>query len=909
MPLFSVLVAMYNVEEYVEATLKSLRGQSIGFRHIEVIIVDDGSTDGSPKIAQDWAELHPNIIYLRQENQGAGAARKTALAHATAPWVTVVDPDDILDRDYFKEAQIFIERDANNSADMLISNVLILNDETGRFSDTHPLRYRFKHGTRLVSLNDEPTCIQLGATAFLQRKRLIENGLTYDVRIEPTFEDAHLLGRYLSLSTDPVIGVIPKSRYYYRKRIDNSSLVQSSWSRESRYSTVLELGYLDLLTSTYAKHQRVPEWMQNMVLYDLIWYFKEDAQQHSKTAWISGELQREFLNSLKAIFKYIDENTISNFAINNPWWSMRETILSYFKDVYLAKPGVYQWGKNSKNGNNQYCILYSGIAPEISVYANGRPVKPSNDTYTVHRYFSEPMLVERNFSILEPGNIRIECNGLKIIPRKPQTAIKLIGPAPAKYRLNEPVSGKVSNAFNALVEIAEQKTNGRISIAKINSKKDTAAYLRRRIQVESLTTGNSIFGILERSRESLLAKKSNKELVDSEKLRSEELKRQANSPEVVSRFKNAWVLIDHPDRADDNAEHLYRYLSNDRPDINSYFLLSKESPDWERLATEGFRLVEYGSDESVLLLLNARVRASSDAVASVMYPINRKYYDLHKSKFIFLQHGVTMNDLSRWLNPKKIDGIICATRDEYEWFAGVNSPYTIKKSNVYLTGFPRFDRLYTLREESSSLARRLTIMPTWRQYLRDQLASASTDEDRRIVFKESTFGQHWMQLLKSPALRNFAEVHNLEINFMAHPALSEFIEALSLPEYVRIARPEVEGFQTILSDSACLVTDYSSVAFDAASIGVPILYYQFDRLDMFSGMHNVRKGYYDFAIHGFGPVSTNIAEFEQDILKLSGSARLDSIEQYEERTARAFPHKDSENSSRVTEAILEVLSR
>lgn len=54
------------------------------------------------------------------------------------------------------------------------------------------------------------------------------------------------------------------------------------------------------------------------------------------------------------------------------------------------------------------------------------------------------------------------------------------------------------------------------------------------------------------------------------------------------KFLNAWVFIDNEIRADDNAEHFYRYISQKHPDINIYFLLSKKSVDWERLKKSWF---------------------------------------------------------------------------------------------------------------------------------------------------------------------------------------------------------------------------------------------------------------------------------------------------------------------------------
>ncbi|WP_284328522.1 hypothetical protein [Demequina litorisediminis] len=71
--------------------------------------------------------------------------------------------------------------------------------------------------------------------------------------------------------------------------------------------------------------------------------------------------------------------------------------------------------------------------------------------------------------------------------------------------------------------------------------------------------------------------------------------RVARRSPVGARYRDAWVLCDRDVQAHDNAEHLYRYLAAERPDINAWFALSRRSPDYARLKREGFRLLDYGS--------------------------------------------------------------------------------------------------------------------------------------------------------------------------------------------------------------------------------------------------------------------------------------------------------------------------
>ncbi len=96
-PLFSVVVPIYNVEKYLSLCLDHLRGQ--GFGDFEVICVDDGSTDSSCRIAEMQAALDPRITILKKENGGVSSARNAGMNAAKGEYVLFVDSDDYLGYD------------------------------------------------------------------------------------------------------------------------------------------------------------------------------------------------------------------------------------------------------------------------------------------------------------------------------------------------------------------------------------------------------------------------------------------------------------------------------------------------------------------------------------------------------------------------------------------------------------------------------------------------------------------------------------------------------------------------------------------------------------------------------------------------------------------------------------------
>ena len=94
-PKLSVVVPVYNVENYLSKCLDSILKQTL--EDIEIICVNDGSTDGSANILQDYKKKDPRIIVLEQENQGLGAARNTGIRTARGEYIGFVDSDDFIE--------------------------------------------------------------------------------------------------------------------------------------------------------------------------------------------------------------------------------------------------------------------------------------------------------------------------------------------------------------------------------------------------------------------------------------------------------------------------------------------------------------------------------------------------------------------------------------------------------------------------------------------------------------------------------------------------------------------------------------------------------------------------------------------------------------------------------------------
>lgn len=98
-PLLTVIVPCYNVEQYVDKCISSIVNQT--YSNLEILLIDDGSTDNTGAICDAWQECDARIKVIHKQNEGLSYVRKTGLEHTTAGYVTFVDADDWIDVDMY----------------------------------------------------------------------------------------------------------------------------------------------------------------------------------------------------------------------------------------------------------------------------------------------------------------------------------------------------------------------------------------------------------------------------------------------------------------------------------------------------------------------------------------------------------------------------------------------------------------------------------------------------------------------------------------------------------------------------------------------------------------------------------------------------------------------------------------
>lgn len=120
----SVIIPIYNVEKYLTECLDSVLNQT--FKDFEIICVNDGSTDGSSDIINDYSQKYENITVINKENEGSGLARNTGLKHANGNYVFFMDSDDYLAENALEK---LYENITSNKSDMVFFKKAIADDK------------------------------------------------------------------------------------------------------------------------------------------------------------------------------------------------------------------------------------------------------------------------------------------------------------------------------------------------------------------------------------------------------------------------------------------------------------------------------------------------------------------------------------------------------------------------------------------------------------------------------------------------------------------------------------------------------------------------------------------------------------------------------------------------------------
>lgn len=225
-PLISVIIPVYNVERYLRKCLDSVTNQT--YKNIEIICVNDGSTDSSPAILEEYAAKDSRIVIHTQPNAGLSAARNSGLRIARGEWITGLDSDDWIEED---TCEYFYKNLPDGDTKLAVFGLECVEADTGK-----RLWIGRMPAKGLVKMT--PETVQIDAwfcNKFWHRSLVCDGDVSF---LEGTwFEDApfwHMIAPYQSN-----ILFLSDVKYHYMKYQGASSITDMAWKRDARCNSLV----------------------------------------------------------------------------------------------------------------------------------------------------------------------------------------------------------------------------------------------------------------------------------------------------------------------------------------------------------------------------------------------------------------------------------------------------------------------------------------------------------------------------------------------------------------------------------------------------------------------------------------------------------------------------------------------
>ena len=618
------------------------------------------------------------------------------------------------------------------------------------------LQWRFNHGSRIVDLTAEPYIFPdtiSGVVLTVPRRGLPDWGSTGPLRNVDDADGsggdnenaglsgliAHIAanGNRLGLHDGPAV-------------IRHVSPPPGAWGEADHYRHLLGT----ILPTWLQADDPLPAWVHQLVIHRLIQVAEADRGLRYPSAGLTAAERTEVARLLRAVAQRVPAAQIEAYC-STPLAVGRRTALAAMAGGPMPAPVLPPSRRFRSDQKATY--FYTGAKPTEQWRVNSAWVSPTSAKTVDHRYFDEVVLHER-IVWLPKGKISAVINGQELPvapyqgdPKPPETV-------PGQRRRNSSSPG-----------------------------------LRRRL-ARMFSRGTTE----DRGRQTAASSASTAPSPPSSSA-SSSVSSAAPSPYTASSptdWPRTWLYMDRHDSAGDNAEPLYRHARTHAPSGRHIFVIERSSPDWERLAQDGFVLIDptgpgfdaaWTGAETILLsdigdpLIEHRLTTGSGTGSD--------------QRVVFLQHGMTMRDMWRWFNSIRLDVVVCATTPEQTGLTADHTSYTLTDREVWRTGFPRHDHLYSLLGQKRD---RILLAPTW-----DPEVARALETDPGAVGLLNDLYRPWLELAAGLTRTGHRAV------LFAHPKL-----ALSAPEWFKalgIPAATGRGLPDQLARSWAVVSDRSSV--------------------------------------------------------------------------------------------------
>ncbi|MGN1155072.1 MAG: glycosyltransferase [Agathobacter sp.] len=804
----SVIIPVYNVEEYLDECIVTLFNQTIDTNDMEVLLINDGSVDNSLEICLKYAELYPNIRVFSKENEGLSATRNLGIKNANGKYIAYLDADDKYSDETLKNTCDFFDAHYD---EVDIVTFPIVRYKNGK---TLPLHYRYKYLTKtgVYDLEKQPYISQSNINILVKNQK--NDNVFFDTT--PGFRHEDQAYNSTILERTMKIGFVKEAEYMYNR--DNESSIIATYMHAFH---IFE-STTNYWENLFGKYDSVPQYLQVQFFNDIVWKFAESR------LWPYHYDDGELLNAKNRIYellKKVDVDVIMSFPnadnYQKMYWirhkdnaSVTPVLLPNKMQILVDGENVY-WRKDAEiilkrilvKGNNYKVIGYFK-SPLFSMTE-----KP--DFYVNKNKEKMPLIVNIASSSYHKSKERTDCfYGFEYEGVVQQNNIDTI------------MFGFTLDGID--FDVAFYNTAG-VPFYR----KSTTKYSAGSLTIEQ--RGNElIFANADETEITLVRKENHNRFINNTKV----LKTRLSAERLYG--KRIWLYYDNYTVTFDNGFLQFQHDLHMKDGVERYYVLDKKSiVNMDMFTPEQLNYIVYfGSAQHQALFLAAEKILTSFIEHFSISPFKSDeeyhYRDLMNAEYIYLQHGVLHAHLPWFYTPigTEVDKVIVSSKFEIENFT---KNYGFKEKNVLPYGMAR----YSILDREQSAQNRIVFAPSWRSYLVSEPTEAGGKREGNVSkLVSSSYFKGIMDFLNDPKLIHYLEEKDLYLDVKLHPNFYYFFQNGIEFESDRVL---LAPNKINLSDYKLFITDFSSFVFDYAYLMRPILYFIPDFLEFKSGMNRYRE--------------------------------------------------------------------
>ena len=891
--LFSVIMPIYNVEDYIEEAISSLVNQTIGFDKIQIIMINDGSPDNSEAVCLKYKEQYPdNIVYKKIPNGGVSNARNTAFQYVDAKYITFLDPDDKWELSSFENAYKFFE-EHYDEIDVLASRIKFF-EGCNYF---HSLDYKFQNGTRIFDLENKEELFSIQPTA---KTTFIKSDALGDIRFDSRLkigEEFVFINKIMLKKKK--LGLICESLYFYRRRNQGDSSSSNRILDKSFYINSLVYYHMELMKYCEEMYGEVILYVQSMIAYDLFWRIGYD--HYLKV--LDEKEQREYFELAKILLGKIDDYILLNNPKHKTMYKRNEAFkIKYGKELFELIDF------DAESGSLYYEDAWSLVLPKqkgIVCEIASLGIKDDN-------IFVDVFVAQWIFRCTKNGEVKFKLRfgnqeaTPELVPYDPYNVVKKTGHASYHYvckcKFDLKYVNESGTAFKPYFSFGEKETSVSMSYSKF-------VPTRNLFRPSYKAYGKYIVRCMRKAIKVSVPKDLKAYVENAEKACVDYLKEigrddlaeiRAGFPKFKKEQEkkgSVWLFSDRIDNAGDSGEVVFKYISEHTPNgVRPIFTIGRAASDEVKNRLEAIGEVVYFEDTEFkyyFLLADKIVSSSAGEFTINAFEDDRPYFvDMYHFDFYFMNHGVNCGDCSARLNHYNKNIKIFFNTGVNERQAIIDGRYNMTADQCVITGLPRFDALYDDRKKQ------LLVLPSWRKSIKgaydDKTSSVYYDG-----FVNTDYYKFYNGLINDERLLAKMREKGYTGLFCLHPIFRKQAVDFQKNDVFAINEGFI-NYNKVFAESSVMVTDYSTIAFDFAYLKKPIVYTQFDKEEFYK-TQTYDKGFFEYERDGFGPVCYDLDSAVDALIKIIDK---DCKNDYIDRVTNFFVNIDKNNSKRVIDAVL-----